>query len=229
MKHVRTADWERPVEATMPYPAIKVMLVGARLFAEALAASLMTTDDIDVVGVYPNPVGAIDHARTTVPDIIVLDDTASQLDVARLISLLRGTQADVRIIVLTMALNTPALATYVRAGAVGCITMDQTLAELIESLRHVGSGRVLFEADQLVSLLSTPRNTRAGSTLAPRELQVLQVLATGKTTEEAAAELGISVHTLRTHLKKCMTKMDVRSKLEAIILALRAGLIELPR
>jgi NarL family two-component system response regulator LiaR len=222
-------DWEPPGEAAMPTPAIKVMLVGARLFAEALAASLMATDDIDVVGVHPDPVRAIDHARAAVPDIIILDDTAAQLDVTRLISLLRGAQADVRIIILSIAINAQALASYVRAGAVGYITVDRALAELIDALRQVGNGRVLFEADQLMDVLSTPRNVRIGSTLAPRELQVLQVLATGKSTEEAATELGISVHTLRTHLKKCMTKMDARSKLEAIILALRAGLIELPR
>ncbi|HLH23366.1 MAG TPA: response regulator transcription factor [Chloroflexota bacterium] len=223
------------METRCPSPAaataksgVRITLVGSRLVIEALAGCFESNDDVEVTGVYPDPVQAISYIRETKPDIVVLDDITARSDAARLIRLLRGTQSEIRIVVLTAALDRRSQARYIRAGAVWCLTTDQTVIELVETLRQIGKGQVLFNADQIVDLLTAPRHPAELLTLAPRELEVLQVLATGKSAEDAAAELGISIHTLRTHLKKCMAKMGVRSKLEAIIGALRAGLIELP-
>jgi DNA-binding NarL/FixJ family response regulator len=228
MGDARGGEAGHPAEATTSAVAIRMILVGARLFAEALAASLQADDSITVIGAYTDPVLAIDAVRATKPDIVVLDDTTTQLDVTRLVNVLRPSHAESRIVVLSLAANEPTLTRYARAGAAGCFAIDRSLTELIASLKHVGSGGLLFEADQLVELLAHPEGTRPASLLAPRELEVLQVLATGMSTEEAAAQLGISIHTLRTHLKKAMIKMNARSKIQLIVHALRAGLIRLP-
>lgn len=209
-------------------PTIRIMLVGARLFAEALAVSLQADSDFDVTSIQVDPVAAIDGVREAEPDIVVVDDTAAHLDAARLVGLLRAAHRDVRILILSTSRDAQALANYIRAGAAGCVTVDRALDELMASLRQVGDGQPVFAATELIDLLTGPQPARARPALAPREIEVLQVLATGMSTEEAAAQLGISVHTLRTHLKKAMTKMDARSKVEVIIQALRSGLIQLP-
>ena len=209
-------------------PTIRIMLVGARLFAEALAVSLRSDREFDVLAVHVDPLAALDGIRESGPDVVVLDDTTTQLDAMRLVGLLRAQQPNLQILMLSANRDPQALANYVRAGVAGCVTVDRALDELVASLKQVRTGQAVFAANELIELLTGPQPARTRPTLAPREIEVLQVLATGTSTEEAAAALGISVHTLRTHLKKAMTKMDARSKVEVIIRALRAGLIHLP-
>jgi DNA-binding NarL/FixJ family response regulator len=208
---------------------IKTCVIGARLFAEALAMALAADADVDVIGVHSDPLCALDHLRESRPDIVVLDDSVAQLGVVQLIGLLRSVHAGIRTIIVATNCDQGALEGYVRAGAAGCVTVDRALGEFVASVKQVHNGALLFGTDQLLDLLSRPRPAGTASHLAPREREVLQVLAMGRSTEEAARQLGISVHTLRTHLKKAMTKLGARSKLEAILQALRTGLIELPR
>jgi DNA-binding NarL/FixJ family response regulator len=228
---MRDASLEDPSESTeaAARAVIKILIIGARLFAEALAVSLGTDEELRVIGIHTDPALALDHLGQARPDVVVLDDAMAQLDAAQLIGVLRGVQSDLRAIVVATTCDQEALSAYVRAGAAGCVTVDRAFGEFVESVKQVNSGALLFGADQLLDLLTKPRSAGAAQSLAPREREVLQVLAMGRSTEEAAVQLGISVHTLRTHLKKAMTKLSARSKLEAIIQALRAGIIELPR
>ncbi len=208
--------------------AIKICVIGARLFAEALATGLAADGELEVVGVHSDPVTALDQLREARPDVVVLDDAIAELGVTQLIGLVRSAGSDIRSLVVCTLCDQTTLEGYVLAGAAGCITVDSALGEFVESVKQVHNGARLFGADQLLDLLTRPRNTSAAQPLAPREREVLQVLATGRSTEEAASQLGISVHTLRTHLKKAMTKLGAHSKVEVILQALRTGLIELP-
>ncbi|HEY7064539.1 MAG TPA: response regulator transcription factor [Chloroflexota bacterium] len=204
------------------------MLVGARLFAEALAVSLQSDSDLHVVSVEPDPLAAIDGVREVEPDVVVLDDATALLDATRLVSLLRKARPEVHVLILATSRNVQIVANYARAGAAGWLAVDQALDELVKSIKQIGAGEPVLAARELIELVTGAQPARSRPSLAPREIEVLQVLASGMSTEEAAAQLGISVHTVRTHLKKAMTKLDARSKVEAIIQALRAGLIHLP-
>jgi len=103
---------------------------------------------------------------------------------------------------------------------------------LISTIKRVHAGELLFDPGPLVQLLvdapipvpSVPRRT---AKLAERELQVLSAIATGMSSAEAADELGISLSTLRTHLKNIITKLEARSKLDAVLIAIREGRIRL--
>jgi DNA-binding NarL/FixJ family response regulator len=125
-------------------------------------------------------------------------------------------------------LGHPALLDYVISGVQGLLTTDHTIEELISSIEQVQAGRVSFAPDQLVELLNQPPAQSVPRPLAPREVEVLQVLGTGVSTQQAAEQLAMSVHTLRTHLKHAMRKLQARSRLEAVLIAYNAGLIELP-
>lgn len=229
MGDARRGETSHPAEMDTSPGDIRLMLVGARLFAEALAVSLQAHARINVIGVHSDPIVALDRIRQVEPDIVILDGTQPHSDLARLVGALRSARAKLRVVILALACEGETLAEYVRAGAAGCVTVHRPLSELVASLQQVHNGELLFDATDLLQLATRPPPTRTRAALAPREVEVLQVLATGKSTQEAAAELGISVHTLRTHLKKSMTKLDARSKLDAIMQALRAGIISLPR
>jgi len=169
---------------------------------------------------------------------------------------LRDVFPSARMLVVSPDLDDESLADLVAAGAVGCLTPDCSRDELMDAIRRVSQGEILFPATLLMRLLarrqaprreddaapssadwdaSTGRQAAAGTSgvdppaaLAPRERQVLTAMATGLSTEEVAERLGITVHTVRTHLRNVLVKLNAHSKLEAVVIALRKGLIELP-
>ena len=127
-------------------------------------------------------------------------------------------------------LDEAAVSACVEAGAVGCLNQDQSPSQLIDRIKRAHAGEVPFAPDMLVNLLLQPRRDEADrwhsvQLLGVRELQVLEMLANGMSTEVVAARLGITVHTVRTHLKDVMAKLQVHSKLEAVMVAIREGLI----
>jgi DNA-binding NarL/FixJ family response regulator len=112
---------------------------------------------------------------------------------------------------------------------------DSTPTTLAAAIRRADAGQVLFAPDVLIRLLAPGRHPVAETaprlaTVRPsdRELAVLRLVATGLSTAEVAAPLYISGHTVRAHLKSALRKLGARSKLEAVLIAVRAGWITLP-
>ena len=220
-----------------PLAVIKVLVVGGQqLFADSLAIALGADPAIEVVGAEPDPQLAPARIRRTRPDVALLTHSLVDANCADVILRLRAEDSDLKVIVLTSADNDDeSLYACVQAGASGHQTTDRQPTELVDSIKRVHSGEMVFAPDVLVNLMTRPRPATqsrpaevASQPLAPRELQVLQTVATGMSTGEAAAALGITVHTVRAHLKNVMTKLQAHSKLEAVIFALKRGLIELP-
>src|SRR5690348_7656420 len=120
MGDARGGDTSHPAELATSAVHLRIVLVGARLFAEALAVSLQADADITVIGAYTDPLVAIDSVRATTPDIVVLDDTTAELDVPRLVHFIHRSYAESRIVVLSPAVSRPTLTRYARAGAAGC-------------------------------------------------------------------------------------------------------------
>jgi two-component system response regulator DesR len=214
---------------------VRVLLAGfQRLFAEALRLSLAAERGIDVVGVLdavqlrlalPDRQLA-DRLRRTQADVLVLDGSLARLDPAALIASLHAALPRLKIIVVLATHDDARERACSVAGAVGCLAADaHSPAELARLIRqvHAAGMPVAEPAAALPAAEALPLQP-----LAPRERAVLQLLATGVSTEETATQLAISAHTVRTHLRNAMLKLQAHSKLEAIVLALKLGLIELP-
>ena len=214
---------------------IRVLLLDAhQLLAEALTIVLGADPDLEVVGSVADPRRALAQVRQARPDVVLMSYFLMHQDDARLAAALRSELPQLKILILTSTVDENTLFACVQAGAVGYVTKDRPPSELADAIKRVHAGEVLFAPNLLVKLLT--RSQRQSETaisgpsvepLTPRELEVLRAVATGMSTEEAAAHLGITVHTMRTHLKNVMIKLQARSKLEAVIVALRAGLIQL--
>lgn len=139
---------------------------------------------------------------------------------------------EVRLIIVAASTDGDVILACIRAGVAGCVDTDMSPAALASTIRRVHAGELLFESKILVQLLrdsqipvgSAPLRT---ARLADRELQVLTTIATGLSSSEAAAHLGITLYTLRTHLKNIITKLEARSKLDAVLIAIREGRIRL--
>lgn len=216
---------------------IKVLVVECRrLVADALAVALSIDESLEVVGTQTDALLAADDVRRTRPDVALVDYGFTRPAGAEITAALRAEFPQLRIIVLTPGLDEDSLVACIQAGAFACVSTAQPSADLVRSIKRVHAGEVLFAPELLLDLLTQsrhlpgePQARPASQALGPRELEVLRTLATGMSTGEAATRLDISVHTVRTHLKNVMAKLEARSKLEAVMIALRNGLIELPR
>jgi DNA-binding NarL/FixJ family response regulator len=213
---------------------VTVLIIDAhQLLAQALARVLNNDPQLEVVGTQGDPDLAVEAVRRTQPDVVLMSYPMMQLNGGELSTALRTESPNARVIVLTSAEDQQTLLACVQAGAVGYLNKDNPPTELISAIKQVHAGDVLFPSARLVSLLAQLRlkhRTEAPDvtrSLTPRELEVLRHLAMGMSTVEVACRLGIAVHTVRTHQKKLLSKLQARSKLEAVLFGLRAGLIEL--
>lgn len=216
---------------------VKVLVVGGhQLLTDSLAIALGSHPDLDVVGTETDPARAPSRIRRTTPDVVLLNHFLASSGCADVINQVRSEAPEIKVIVLTSSSDDQgALMECVRAGASGHQTTDRQPTEIAESIKRVHAGELVFAPDALLSFMTRPRSPAPprsieGETqpLAPRELQVLQTVATGMSTGDAASVLGITVHTVRAHLKNVMTKLQAHSKLEAVIFGLKRGLIQLP-
>jgi two-component system NarL family response regulator len=168
------------------------------------------------------------------PDVVLINCTRGNADWTNTIAALRDRPRPVKVAVVVMTSDPETLRPFINARADGCITADVSLAEYLRMIHRIHAGDVLFPPAVLMHLLTEgPRArpdpaTNARSALGSRELEVLETLATGLSTEEVAARLGITVHTVRTHLKNVLVKLHAHSKLEAVMIGLRFGLIRFP-
>jgi DNA-binding NarL/FixJ family response regulator len=216
-----------PVQAGPTEPVIRVgiLLVEDRaMLASSLAVVLDLDADLDVVAVESEPARA-NRVLAAGASLVLLDSIPLAAE-------MHARWPDVRLVVLGPATDSEVILACIRAGAAGCIDTNISPSELISTIKRVHAGELLFEAGPLVQLLvnapiPVPAAPRRTARLAERELQVLSAIATGMSSAEAADHLGISLSTLRTHLKNIITKLEARSKLDAVLIAIREGRIRL--
>jgi two-component system response regulator DevR len=117
------------------------------------------------------------------------------------------------------------------AGASGFVTKHKPAAEVTAAIRAAAGGEMLVSSDMLARLLPRmhEKGTRSGYDLTARELEVLELLAEGTPNHELAARMGISRNTVRNHVQNLLTKLGVHSRLEAVALATREGLLRTRR
>ena len=213
--------------------AIRVLLVDDhRSFTEAISLRLSQEDDLVVVGA----LGTVEEAETTVPalqpQVLLLDVEVGRGDGLALARRLRESCPNVSPVVLSLRDDPTTASSAIRAGAVGFVTKDATTAELVEAI-HVaaGGGRwiqprllgpVLDELTMHPGTLSPEQKLLA--TLSERELAVLRYMVRGCDRKAIARLLFLSTNTVRTHTRNLLAKLDLHSSLEAVALALRAGL-----
>jgi DNA-binding NarL/FixJ family response regulator len=136
---------------------------------------------------------------------------------------------------LTMHADADVVARAIRAGAVGYLVKDCTTEELVRTVRQAASGEIVLSPDLAASMLQEMRTPstapgpakRAESVLSKREEEVLQLIAEGASTNEVAAQLYISVKTVKNHLASIYEKLDARDRTQAVLQAVRMGIVRL--
>ena len=178
---------------------------------------------------------AVDLARRLRPDVVVMDIRMPVLDGIEATRLLAG--PGVPDPVKTLVVTTFNLDEYVyralRAGASGFLLKDATPAQLIAAVGTVAAGEALLAPEVTRRLIGRyaervrPADPPPGTApLAPRELEVLRLIATGQSNAEIAATLVLSAETVKTYVSRILTKLDLRDRVQAVVYAYRHGLAD---
>ncbi len=202
------------------------------LFAEALAARLAREPDLVVLPVAADGRRALALAATERPHVVVLDVALGAENGLDVLDRLRERHPDVRVVMLTAMSDLGTMVQAVRRGAVGWLSKTESADRVARVIR--GSARqggwippeVLGEV--LRRLLADAPAGGGGPSpldqLTAREREVLQCMVDGLNRNEIADRLGLSANTVRTHTQNLLAKLDMHSALEAITLAMRAGM-----
>ncbi len=202
-----------------------------QMFAESVARILGDEADLEVVGVVGNAEDARAAAAAAQPDVVLMDFGLPDLDGATTARLLRDAHPSAQIVMLTGQIDDLVFAAAIEAGCVGVVTKDKASSELLSAVRAAGAGELAIPPATLARLLPILRRDgqSAKPQLTAREHQVLELLVEGAPTATIAERLFVSPNTVRNHVQRILVKLGVHSKLEAVAVALRLGLVDKPR
>jgi DNA-binding NarL/FixJ family response regulator len=206
---------------------IRVLIVeDHRMFAEALSAALDEADDIAVTAAVGTTREGIEAARTTQPDVVLMDYRLPDGDGVEAARAIKADRPETKVVMLTAASDDLVLSQAIQAGCSGYLTKSHTVDELILAVRAAHNGEALISPALLSRLLDRLSDrSRPGSDLTARETEVLRLLAEGLSNQAIAKALDIRLATVRNHVQSVIEKLHAHSKLEAVAVALRMGLI----
>jgi DNA-binding NarL/FixJ family response regulator len=207
---------------------IRVLLVEDHdMVAEAIGLALEQTADIKVVSRARSIATALLETRRCQPEVVVLDRRLPDGDGVAAIAELMAV-AGARILVLTGDATAAVAIRVAEAGGAGLVLKSSRLEELAAAVRQAAAGKVVFDPELLPGVLDrlTGRARGGGATLTRRERETLLLLAEGDSTEDISERLGVARNTARNHVQRVLEKLGARSKLEAVAIARREGLLD---
>ncbi len=207
---------------------VRVLIVDDHeVLATSLAHVLDAEPDLQVVGIAGTIARAESLVGSALPDVILLDHRLPDGDGVSSIGRFRARRSTVRIVVLTASAADHVLVAAIEAGASGFLSKTRSLAEVTSAVRAAATGESVISPELLTRLLPRLNRSgrRGGNELTEREREVLGLLAEGLSNAAIADQLTVSVHTVRNHVANLSTKLGAHSKLEALAIAVREGLL----
>jgi DNA-binding NarL/FixJ family response regulator len=195
------------------------------MFAESLMLALDAEDDLSVVAVATSLAAARSRVLDCHPDVVVLDHRLPDGDGVAAIEGLRALRPSMRIVVLTAQGTERLLSAAMSAGATGFVAKTDNIDCLVGAVRAAAVGESVISQTLLMRILPKLGNAEAADDLTDREHEVLVLLAGGLTNKAIAAALQLSPHTVRNHVASICSKLGAHSKLEALAIATRRGLV----
>ncbi len=201
----------------------RILVVDDHPLTRDALAGLLAQHGFEVVAQAESGEEAIELARELQPQLVLLDLTMPGLGGLAALPLIRGAAPDAEVVVLTAAEDDESLLQAIRSGAAGYLLKSEPPERIVEFLRGVARGEAALSGAVARRLLTQVREGTRGEVpesvarvLSARELEVLLLLDSHLSTEEIAARLFISEHTVRSHVKNLLAKLRVSSRREAL-------------
>ncbi len=213
---------------------ITVLIVDdERTFGEALELALRHEEDLHVVEVVPDGDTAVRAVDEHHPDVVLMDVAMPGMSGIEATRRIKEEDPDAQVLILSGHQDPLLLARAVQAGALGLLRKTEAIVNVASSVRRAYRGESLHDERELEAALRRLRHRRSADAdaqrrldrLTPREREIIVQMATGGTADEIAKALGMSPHTLRTHTQNILMKLGVHSKMEALVLAIRHGVV----
>ena len=203
-------------------------------FRAGLRALLATDERLRVVAEASTGAGAITAVASSAPDVVLMDVHMPGVDGVEATRRIIDAAPHVAIVVLTMHDDDGTVFAALRAGARGYLLKGASRAELLRAIHAAAAGEALFGpaiARRMMAYFGRPAPSAAPPfpELSPREREILELVAAGRSNTDIAGSLGVAPKTVRNHVSTIFAKLQVRDRAEAIVRAREAGLGDLPR
>lgn len=233
-----SADDKPSEEGTPPDGVIRVVVCDDHaLFRRGLAMVLEDEPDIEIVAEATDGAHAVEIVTDVVPDVVLMDVRMPTVDGIEATRRLAEAVPTSRIIMLTVSDEESDLYEAVKAGASGYILKEISIDDVADAIRAVVAGQSLISPSMASKLLVEFNNlARAAEErvavpapkLTARELEVLEEVALGKSNREIADKLYISENTVKNHIRNILEKLQLHSRMEAVMYAVREKLLDIP-
>jgi NarL family two-component system response regulator LiaR len=212
--------------------SIRVLIAEDHAIVRKGVRTLLSLEkDIDVIGEAANGREAVAMVGNLNPDVILMDLVMPELDGIQAIQQIMETHPDAKVLVLTSFATDDKIFPAIKAGALGYLLKASDPSELAKAIRQVNAGEYSLHPTiarkVLQELNLSPKNRPTTQPLTEREVEVLRMVAQGKSNRQIADELVLSLGTVRAHLSNILAKLHLASRTQATLYALREGLASL--
>jgi DNA-binding NarL/FixJ family response regulator len=203
--------------------------------ASAIARTLESEPDLTVCGIARSGGDAVPLAARVKADVVLLDFRLPDMSGPAAAAMIRVAIPSAAIVVHNAGESESELLDAIDAGATAFLTKSTTADQIVEAVRRAARGELLFPAALFAKAIARQKRVSTDAAerqklvaqFTPRELQILHLLAHGFDTEAMTQRLGIATHTVEWHVRHVIEKLQVHSKLQALVVAAQRGLIEL--
>jgi DNA-binding NarL/FixJ family response regulator len=208
---------------------MRVMIVDDHpVTRDGLRAALGTADDVEVVGEASSGEEAVKVVNEVGPDVVFMDVRMPGMNGIEATRAIRQGNPDTRVILFTVDESRASIAEAIQAGVSGYLLKDVGVDELVSAARLALEGKAVIHPTLTQAFIEEVRlvDRKPEAPLSRREIEILQRVAYGATTKEVADKLGISPHTVKTHLERIFEKLGANDRAQAVAIAIRQGLVE---
>jgi two-component system NarL family response regulator len=230
-------DATGPLPAAGPGEPIRVLVVDDHaLFRRGLQMVLEQEEDIEVVGEAGDGAEAVERATDAVPDIVLMDVRMPKRGGIDACTAIKDAVPSAKIIMLTISDEEADLYDAIKAGASGYLLKEISIEEVAAAIRAVNEGQSLISPSMASKLLTEfasmikrtdDRQQVPTPRLTDREMEVLKLVAKGLNNRDIAKQLFISENTVKNHIRNILEKLQLHSRMEAVVYAVREKLLEI--
>jgi DNA-binding NarL/FixJ family response regulator len=211
-------------------PPIRALIVDDHpVTREGLRTALELSEEIVVVvGEAATGEEAIERAAELTPDVVFMDVRMPGIDGIEATRRIREASPETKVILITIDESRGAISEAIQAGVSGYLLKDASADALVDAAQRAVEGGAVIHPQLTRTFIEEVHLADAPSETAPlskREREILQKIANGATTKEVASELGISPHTVKTHLERIFEKLGANDRAQAVAIAIRTGLV----
>ena len=208
--------------------AIRILIVDDHsVVRQGLKMFLQLDPELEVVGEAANGAEALQLAHKLQPDVVLMDLLMPVMDGVTATAAIRRELPQTEVIALTSVLEDSSVFGAVRAGAIGYLLKDTEADELRRAIKAAAAGQVQLSPEAAMRLMREVRAPENPDELTERETEVMCLLARGLSNKEIARELTIGEKTVKTHVSNILSKLNVPSRTQAALYAVRTGLVSI--